>query len=119
MATKKMSTETFKTEIFDYTQGQEFIFNKEQPVILNFTASWCGPCKAFAPALEAVSDEYAEKLKIFKVDIDENPELPSLFGVRSVPTTIFFYPNKQPSVATGNIGKEGLEKAIKDLFNIG
>lgn len=119
MAIQMMSTDEFKTEIFDYTNNKEFNFNKEKPVILNFFATWCGPCKALAPALEAVSNEHGDQIKVFKVDIDKNMELPSLFGVRSVPTTIFFYPNQQPALASGNLGKEGLDQVIKDYFKIG
>lgn len=113
-----ISADKFKMEIFDYTKGEEFRFKGKMPIILNFFAGWCGPCRAFAPALELVATEHSSALRVFKIDIDKDPEIPALFGVKSVPTTVFFSPNGQPALATGNIGVEGLKKAVEDLFGI-
>jgi thioredoxin len=118
MASEIISTEKFKSEIFDFTSGEEFKFDKTTPVILNFFATWCGPCHSFAPALESIAEEHSGSIKVFKVDIDQYPELPLLFGVRSVPTTVFFNPNEEPAIVTGNIGEDGLRRAIADLFGI-
>lgn len=119
MALEIIDTEKFKSEIFDFTkEQQEFAFKGDTPIILNFFATWCGPCHAFAPALEEAAGKHEGKLKVFKVDIDKDPLVPALFGVRSVPTTVFFIPGDQPAIASGNIGHEGLEKALEDLFGL-
>lgn len=118
VALEIISTETFKSEIFDFTTGDDFKFDREKPIILNFFATWCGPCHSFAPALEEIAQEHSAALKVMKIDIDQDPEIPALFGIMSVPTTVFFIPNEEPALVTGNIGKDGLKRAIADLFKI-
>lgn len=118
MALEVISAERFKNEIFDFTTGEDFKFDREKPIILNFFATWCGPCHSFAPALEEIALEYPETLTVMKIDIDQDPEIPALFGIMSVPTTVFFVPNEEPALVTGNIGKDGLKRAIADLFKI-
>jgi thiol-disulfide isomerase/thioredoxin len=118
MPVQMMDIEMFKSEIFDFSKEQDFEFQKSKPVILNFFGTWCGPCHAFRPALESVAEKHAGKLNVFKVDIDTHPELPTLFGVMSVPTTVFFIPNEEPVLVTGNIGEQGLERAVSELFGI-
>lgn len=118
MGVKVINTEMFKKEIFDYKSNKEFSFSKEKPIILNFFATWCGPCQVFKPALETVSEKYEGKVDVMKIDIDADPEIPALFGVRSVPTTVFFIPNEQPALVSGNIGEHGLERAVTELLKL-
>lgn len=118
MSIEFIGNEKFRNEIFDYEVEKEFKFNKDTPVVLNFTASWCGPCKAFAPALEETAKENEGKFKVFKIDIDQNQDIPAMFGIRSVPTTVFFTPNGQPTLINGNIGKAGLDKAVNEILGI-
>jgi thioredoxin len=118
MALKIINTEKFKAEIFDFTAGKDFEFQKTQPIILNFYATWCGPCHAFAPALEDIANDYKDQIQVYKIDIDQDPLIPALFEVRSVPTTVFFIPNQEPALAGGNLGKSGLERAIRELFGL-
>lgn len=118
MSVQIMDTEKFKNEIFDFSQGQDFEFKREKPLILNFFGTWCGPCHAFRPALENIAEKHQDQLDVFKVDIDADPALPALFGIRGVPTTVFFKPNEEPVLVTGNIGHEGLQRAVADLFGL-
>lgn len=113
-----IDTEKFKAEIFDFTANQEFAFTKDTPVILNFFGTWCGPCHMFAPVLEDIATQFEGKLKVFKVDIDKSPELPHLFGIKSVPTTVFFIPNEEPVMANGAYPKETVDKMVFDFFGL-
>lgn len=113
-----MNVEQFKAQVFDYEKSQDFKFEGSEPLIVNFTAAWCGPCQMFAPVLEKIAQDYSGKLKILKVDIDANPELPALFGIRSVPTTVFLKRGDDPALASGALPEDSMQKAIQDLFQL-
>ncbi len=80
MATVKVDKSNFQTDVLD----------AKEPVVVDFWAEWCGPCKMIAPALEEIATELGSKVKIAKLNIDENPELAAQFGVRSIPTLMIF-----------------------------
>ncbi|MEQ9572148.1 MAG: thioredoxin [Nitratireductor sp.] len=82
---------SFKTDVLD----------SAEPVVVDFWAEWCGPCKMIAPSLEEISKEMAGKVKVAKVNIDENPELAAQFGVRSIPTLMLY---KRGEVADSKVG---------------
>ena len=108
----------FRSEIYDYEKGGEFVFAGDKPIILNFFATWCGPCHMFAPVLEEVDRVYGDQLKILKVDIDAHPEIPMLFGVKSVPTTVYIAKNDEPAIASGAAPFEAVENLIHEIFKI-
>jgi thioredoxin len=113
-----ISKDKFKSEIFDFTVNKEWIFDKKTPVILNFFATWCGPCHRFAPTLEEISNEYSQSVKVYKIDIDQDPELAHLFEIQSVPTTLFLAPNSDPVMTNGGLLKESVQRAISEIFGI-
>ncbi|WP_341757498.1 thioredoxin [Candidatus Tisiphia endosymbiont of Ditula angustiorana] len=93
-------------------------FNKEvlestTPVLVDFWAEWCGPCKMLTPIIEELSKELVGKVKIVKMDIDQNPNIPSSLGIRSIPTMILFKDGKQLATKTGVFPKNIIEEWIK------
>ena len=113
-----ISGEKFKTDIFDFTANSEWTYQKEKPVIVNFYADWCGPCKFFAPVLEQIAAEYQGKLDVFKINIDQTPEVPDIFGIKSVPTTLFISKGEDPALAIGVIQPDDMKKAISELLKV-
>lgn len=99
-------------EIKDSDFEQE-VTNSPEPVLIDFWAEWCGPCKMLSPVIDQLSEEMKNKVKIVKMNIDENPETPSSLGVRSIPTLMLFKDGKQISSKVGSHPKNKLEEWIK------
>ena len=114
MATIKLSTQDFKDKIFDYTKSKEWSYAGDMPAIIDFYADWCGPCKMVAPILEELSDEYAGKINIYKVDTEKEQELSSVFGIRSIPSILFIPKDGQPMMQPGALPKDSLVQVIEN-----
>jgi len=114
MATKHLTTQEFKDQIFDYTKEQEWKYQGTLPVIIDFYADWCGPCKMVAPVLEELSDEYAGKLNIYKVDTEKEQELAAVFGIQSIPTFLFIPAQGQPMMQPGALPKKVFKQVIDE-----
>lgn len=112
----KLTTEEFKDKIFDYEETPEWKFKGDKATTIRFTASWCQPCKAYAPIYEEVASE-TPNIDFYTVDVDEEPQLAQMFGVKSVPTTVFIPKDgSKPSAGAGTIQKEKLNEVISDLL---
>ena len=114
MATIKLTTQDFKDKVFDYTKSKEWSFAGDMPAIIDFYADWCGPCKMVAPILEELSDEYAGKINIYKVDTEKEQELSAVFGIRSIPSILFIPKDGQPMMQPGALPKDSLVQVIEN-----
>jgi len=112
MATTHLTAQDFKEKVFNYETEQEWSYKGELPAIVDFYADWCGPCKAVAPILEELSDEYQDKIVIYKIDTDKEMELSSLFGIQSIPTLLFIPTKGNPMIQKGALPKNILQQVI-------
>jgi len=103
-AAQAVSDQTFDAEVI----------KSSEPVLVDFFAEWCGPCKAMAPALEQVASELKGKVKVAKLDVDQNPEITRKYGIQAMPTLILFKDGKE---AARNVGALVQKKKIEDFIN--
>jgi thioredoxin 1 len=102
-------------EVSDATFEQE-VLKSEQPVLADFWAVWCGPCKAMGPVVEAVAAKFAGKVKVAKVNVDENPSAPSHYSIRSIPTLLFFKDGKVIDQIVGYVSQDVIEEKIQRVL---
>ncbi|MEX1363905.1 MAG: thioredoxin [Nannocystaceae bacterium] len=88
------------------------VLSSDVPVLVDFWATWCGPCRALAPHVEAVAHEFGDKLKVVKLDIDSNPQTPSKYGIRGVPTLLVFKDGELVDKLVGNPGSKTKVSAL-------
>lgn len=116
MTTKKLTADIFKSEIFDYTVEKEWNFKGEKPLVIDFYADWCGPCKMVAPVLEELAKEYDDDITIYKVDTEVEQELSGVFQIKSIPTFLFIpmdgTPMMQPGALPKHVFKEVIDKHL-------
>lgn len=113
-----LTKETFKEKVFNFQENKEWSFKGAKPAIIDFYAQWCGPCKMVAPILEQVSQSYAGKLDVYKVDTEQEQELAAMFQIRSVPSILFIPLDGQPTMAAGALSKQQFEEVIADVFKL-
>ncbi len=114
--TVHLTSQTFKQKVFDYEKNKEWKYEGDAPCIVDFYADWCGPCKQIAPILEQISKDYEGKINVYKVNVDNEQQLASAFGINSIPAVLFVPKTGQPQMTTGAMPKEGFVKAINDIL---
>jgi len=102
-------------EISDGSFDSEVI-QSEKPVLVDFWAPWCGPCKAIGPIIEELAGEFGEKIKFAKCNVDDNPVSPGKFGIKAIPTLIFFKQGKVVDQITGMVAKSKLQQTINSIL---
>ena len=106
MATNKTNDQNFKIDVLD----------SKQPVLVDFWAEWCGPCKAIAPSLEELSEEMGSKLKIVKINVDENPSISQTYSIRSIPALMIFKDGEKISEKMGALPKSALQSWVNETI---
>jgi thioredoxin 1 len=107
---EKMASET----IFEVTDSNfdQAVLKSEQPVLVDFWAAWCGPCRALAPIVDELAQSYSGKVKVGKMDVDRNTATPQRYGIRGIPTLLVFKGGQVREQIVGYVPKETIEKAI-------
>ncbi len=113
-----LTKETFLNKVFDYEKNTDWKFEGSKPCIIDFYADWCGPCKIVAPVLEDLAKDFNGKIDVYKVNTEEEQELASAFGIRSIPSFLFVPADGQPQMAMGALPKETFVKAFKDVLGV-
>ena len=91
-------------------------FEGDKPAVIDFYATWCGPCKMMSPILDEISKEYEGKINVYKVNVDKEADLASVFGIRSIPSLLFVPMKKEPSMVQGAMPKNELKKLVDDIL---
>ncbi len=102
-------------EVSDANFDQE-VLRSEQPVLVDFWAAWCGPCKAIGPIVDGVAEAYAGKLKVTKVNVDANGATPMRYGIRGIPALLFFKDGKVADQIVGYVPQDVIEEKVKRLL---
>jgi thioredoxin 1 len=113
-----LTAATFKQKVFDYSKNKEWKFAGDKPCIIDFYATWCGPCKAMAPTVDQIAKQYKGKINVYKVDVDAQQELASVFGVSSIPSVLFCPSSAKPQMSEGLISKIDFDQRIKDILKV-
>jgi thioredoxin len=114
-AVKELNAESFTKQVFDM-DSENLVFLGDKPTIVDFTASWCGPCQRISPILEELAKEYEGQITIYKVDVDKEKGLAHAFNVSSIPAVLYIPLEGEPVMTVGARGKERFKEEIKTLL---
>jgi thioredoxin 1 len=109
-----LTKETFLSKVFNYEKNKEWKFEGDLPAVIDFWAPWCGPCRMVGPVIDELSKEYAGKVNFYKVNTEEEQELASVFGIRSIPSLLFVPKTGQPKMAVGALPKDAMKQAVDE-----
>ena len=117
MKTIHLTKADFIKKVANYEANpKEWKYLGDKPAIIDFFADWCGPCKALAPTMEQLAEEYGGKIYIYEVNVDEEQELASLFGVQSIPTLLYIPMNGKPQTSVGLVSKPAIKETIDNFL---
>jgi thioredoxin len=112
----ELTNAVFKQKVFNYEMNKSWKFEGNLPVIIDFYATWCGPCRQLSPRVEEIAKKYEGKIIVYKVDTDKEQQLAQSMGIQSLPTLLFIPVKGQPRSTVGAIPNETLEKAISEVL---
>lgn len=113
----RMDKQMFLDNVFDYTTGStDWKYKGEKPAVIDFYATWCGPCRMVAPLLKSLAKEYKDQIVVYKVDTDKQKELSAAMGIQSLPTIIFIPLTGQPQIIVGTANKATFRRAIEEVL---
>jgi len=115
---KHLTEVEFKKLIFNYDADKEWKFEGTKPVIIDFYADWCAPCRQLSPLVEKIAEEYSGKIVVYKVDTDKEKMLAQGLGITGLPTLLFIPEEGMPRASMGVISREEMLKAINDILLI-
>ena len=110
----QLTTEEFKSKIFDYTKEKDWKYNGSVPAVIDFYADWCAPCRMVAKVIEELSDEYKDKVIFYKVDTEVEQELAAVFRIQSIPSLLFIPMEGLPMMQLGALPKKDFKNAIDE-----
>lgn len=113
-----LTAASFKQKVFDYEKNKDWKYAGDKPAIIDFYADWCGPCRIIAPTVAQVAKEYEGKINVYKINVDNEQELASVFGVSGIPAILFIPMTEQPQMSAGVINKEAFDKTIKNVLKV-
>ncbi|HEX2935629.1 MAG TPA: thioredoxin [Bacteroidales bacterium] len=113
-----LTAASFKQKVFDYEKHKDWKYAGDKPAIIDFYADWCGPCRIVAPTVAQIAEEYKGKVNVYKVNVDNEQELASVFGISGIPAILFIPMTEQPQLSAGVINKEAFDKAIKNVLKV-
>ena len=109
---KEITKSEFTKKVADLEKNKDWKFLGNKPTIIDFYATWCGPCKRLSPIMEQLAKEYNGKVQFYKVDVDKERELATMFGIQSIPSILFIPKKGKPIMAQGALPKAELKKTI-------
>ena len=117
MKTIALTKADFLTKVANYeTNPTEWKYLGDKPALVDFYASWCGPCRMVAPILEELAGEYEGKIVVYKVNTEKEPDLAAAFGIRSIPSILFIPMSGKPQMLQGAMPKDAFKKAIEEYL---
>ena len=112
-----LTVATFKEKVFNYEKNPDkWVFEGDKPCMIDFYADWCRPCKLIAPIIDELAEEYKGQINVYKVNTEQQRELSSVFGVRSIPTVLFIPMEGKPQMSQGALPKESFKTAIDEFL---
>lgn len=111
-----LTTEQFKTRIFDYKTERDWKFKGDKPCVIDFYTTWCGPCKRLAPIMEEMSQKYCDQVVFYKADTERERELAYVFGINSIPQVLYIPVEGKPMLLKGLYPKDEIEKIIEEFL---